>query len=113
MKLITMVFLPGSLLLMMMTGKTPVMATISSGLVLGLGLRGQDKLQCEPIKIEQCRAEYNTTGMPNMMGHSLQGDAKAGLETFLPLIQYGCSEELQFFLCSVHVPMCVELPGDM
>ena len=28
--------------------------------------------------------------MPNMMGHQLQGDAKAGLETFLPLIQYGC-----------------------
>ena len=39
-----------------------------------------------------------------------QGDAKAGLETFMPLIQYGCSPDLQFFLCSVHVPMCVSLP---
>ena len=38
----------------------------------------------------QCATEYNSTGMPNMMGHQLQGDAKAGLETFLPLIQYGC-----------------------
>ena len=40
----------------------------------------------------------------------LQGDAKAGLETFMPLIQFGCSPDLQFFLCSVHVPMCVTLP---
>ena len=103
-----MSLIPGTLLLLLvMMGNLRVNATIVSG------LRGQDKLQCEPIKIEQCRSEYNTTGMPNMMGHSLQGDAKAGLETFLPLIQYGCSEELQFFLCSVHVPMCVELPGDM
>ena len=40
----------------------------------------------------------------------MQGDAKAGLETFMPLIQFGCSPDLQFFLCSVHVPMCVALP---
>ena len=46
------------------------------------------------------------------MGHQLQGDAKAILETFMPLIQYECSSELQFFLCSVHVPMCVTLPGE-
>merc|ERR1719422_1383179 len=50
--------------------------------------------------------------MPNLMGHQLQGDAKAILETFMPLIQYECSSELQFFLCSVHVPMCVTLPGE-
>ena len=86
------------------------------------------ELKCEPIKLELCN-QYNSTGMPNFMGHqlqvwyysnttdsqtvstiNLQGDAKAGLETFLPLIQYGCSSELLFFLCSVHVPMCVNLP---
>ena len=33
--------------------------------------------------------------MPNLLGHQLQGDAKAGLETFMPLIQYGCSPDLQ------------------
>ena len=67
------------------------------------------EVKCEPIKLELCN-QYNSTGMPNFMGHQLQGDAKAGLETFLPLIQYGCSSELLFFLCSVHVPMCVSLP---
>ena len=66
-------------------------------------------MKCEPIKLELCN-QYNSTGMPNFMGHQLQGDAKAGLETFMPLIQYGCSSELLFFLCSVHVPMCVNLP---
>jgi len=66
-------------------------------------------LKCEPIKLELC-TDYNSTGMPNLMGHQLQGDAKAGLETFMPLIQFGCSPDLQFFLCSVHVPMCVTLP---
>ena len=43
-------------------------------------------VKCEPIKLELCN-QYNSTGMPNFMGHQLQGDAKAGLETFLPLIQ--------------------------
>ena len=44
------------------------------------------EVKCEPIKLELCN-QYNSTGMPNFMGHQLQGDAKAGLETFLPLIQ--------------------------
>ena len=78
--------------------------------VSALSDTGQD-LKCEPIKIDQCN-QYNSTGMPNLMGHQLQGDAKAGLETFLPLIQFGCSDELLMFLCSVHVPMCVTLPGE-
>ncbi len=32
------------------------------------------------------------------------------LVTFTPLIQVGCSSELQFFLCSVFAPMCVPQP---
>jgi len=67
------------------------------------------ELKCEPIKLELC-THYKSTGMPNFMGDQRQGDAKAGLETFMPLIQFGCSPDLQFFLCSVHVPMCVSLP---
>ena len=33
--------------------------------------------------------------MPNLAGHSLQADAKYALETFAPLIQSGCANELQ------------------
>lgn len=64
---------------------------------------------CEPIRIETCRdLGYNVTGMPNLVGHELQQDAQLQLQTFTPLIQYGCSSRLRFFLCSVYVPMCTE-----
>lgn len=46
---------------------------------------------CEPIRIEMCRGlGYNVTAMPNLIGHEVQGDAEFTLQTFSPLIQYGC-----------------------
>lgn len=65
--------------------------------------------QCEPIRIDNCRGlGYNLTGMPNLVGHELQQDAELQFQTFMPLIQYRCSSQLRFFLCSVYVPMCTE-----
>lgn len=77
---------------------------------LGLVLTNDQNLRtCEPIRVELCRGlGYNMTGMPNLVGHDLQGDADFTLHTFSPLIQYGCSAQLHFFLCSVYVPMCTE-----
>ncbi|KAK2716659.1 frizzled-4-like [Artemia franciscana] len=64
---------------------------------------------CEPIKIDTCKGiGYNVTSMPNLVGHDLQKDAEMQLNTFTALIQYGCSSQLQFFLCSVYAPMCNE-----
>ncbi|XP_019698400.1 frizzled-4 isoform X1 [Harpegnathos saltator] len=64
---------------------------------------------CEPIRIEMCRGlGYNVTAMPNLVGHEIQGDADFTLQTFSPLIQYGCSAQLHLFLCSVYAPMCTD-----
>lgn len=62
---------------------------------------------CEPIRIDLCRGiGYNETAMPNLVGHEVQSDAEFTLHTFLPLIQYGCSAQLHFFLCAAYLPMC-------
>jgi frizzled 4 len=62
---------------------------------------------CEPIRVELCRGiGYNETSMPNLVGHELQSDADFTLQTFSPLIQYGCSAQLNLFLCAAYVPLC-------
>lgn len=64
---------------------------------------------CEPIKIEICKGiGYNETSMPNLVGHEMQTDVDLTLQTFSPLISYGCSAQLNFFLCSAYLPMCTE-----
>ena len=79
------------------------------------GLRADDEYddrpdhvrRCEPICIESCRTVgYNYTSMPNLVGMELQKDAEYQLDSFKPLVQYGCSSQLQFFLCSLYAPMC-------
>lgn len=66
-------------------------------------------VMCEPITIKLCQGVgYNMTRMPNLVGHELQQDAELQLQTFTPLIQYGCSPFLRFFLCSVYAPYCTD-----
>ncbi|CAG5033287.1 unnamed protein product [Parnassius apollo] len=64
---------------------------------------------CEPIKVAMCKnIGYNQTGMPNLARHTLQVEADVTLQTYSPLVQYGCSSQLHLFLCSVYVPMCTD-----
>ncbi|CAG9773124.1 unnamed protein product [Ceutorhynchus assimilis] len=64
---------------------------------------------CEPIRVDLCMGlGYNMTGMPNLGGNDVQQEADYNLKSYSPLIQYGCSQQLKLFLCSVYVPMCTE-----
>ena len=77
------------------------------------GTRLDYSRQCEGIKIDICKGiGYNVTAMPNFAGHEMQQDAELQIQSFQPLIQYGCSSQLRFFLCSAYVPMCTEKVPD-
>jgi len=65
--------------------------------------------RCERITIPLCSTmKYNMTRMPNLVGHTNQKDAELQVHEFIPLVQFGCSRLLTFFLCSVYAPMCTE-----
>ncbi|XP_065160403.1 frizzled-2 [Atheta coriaria] len=64
--------------------------------------------QCEQITIPMCREiGYNMTRMPNELNHYNQEEAGLEVHQFWPLVQINCSPELQFFLCSMYVPICL------
>ncbi|XP_049581783.1 frizzled-4 isoform X1 [Syngnathus scovelli] len=98
----------------MMVSLTRVVLLLLSGLLAApCEVRGfgdeVEEITCDPIRISMCQGlGYNVTKMPNHVGNVLQSDAELQLNTFTPLIQYGCSSQLKFFLCSVYVPMCTD-----
>ena len=62
---------------------------------------------CEPITIPLCaNIAYNQTILPNLLGHSTQGQAGMEVHQFFPLVKVQCSPHLQNFLCSVYAPVC-------
>lgn len=63
---------------------------------------------CEPIQIEMCsHLKYRSTLMPNLLGHSTQQEAIAELQPYSQLVTlFNCSRHIEFFLCSLFVPMC-------
>ncbi|KAL7825453.1 hypothetical protein AOLI_G00326600 [Acnodon oligacanthus] len=91
----------------------PLLAALLALLALGAGRARafgvEEDARCEPIRMAMCLdLGYNQTRMPNLVGNVLQADAELQLQTFTPLIQYGCSSQLKFFLCAVYAPMCTE-----
>lgn len=68
---------------------------------------GAIERSCQPIQVDMCKGlMYNSTGMPNFIGHDTQQEAQLSIQTYSPLVTFGCSRKLKFFLCSVHTPMC-------
>lgn len=63
--------------------------------------------RCEPITIPFCMGiAYNETIMPNLLGQQRQDEAGFEVQQYYPLVKIQCSHDLQFFLCSVFVPVC-------
>ncbi|CAG0912791.1 unnamed protein product [Notodromas monacha] len=66
--------------------------------------------KCEEITIPMCRGiKYNLTRMPNAFNHETQNEAAMEVQQFWPLVSLvKCSSDLQFFLCSIYTPICME-----
>lgn len=72
-------------------------------------LNGYDH-KCEKIEIDYCKNfGYNFTRMPNTLGMERQIEAKMQLDSYKPLVESKCSDQLLFFLCATYLPMCHEL----
>lgn len=66
--------------------------------------------RCETITIPFCNdIAYNTTIMPNLLGHSKQEEAALEVHQFIPLVKVQCSPDLKIFLCTVYAPPCTIL----
>lgn len=78
-------------------GRARLLAVLLAGLLGGARAFGdEEERRCDAIRIAMCQnLGYNVTKMPNLVGHELQADAELQLTTFTPLIQYGCSSQLQ------------------
>lgn len=99
-------------------GGARLLAVLLAGLLGGARAFGdEEERRCDAIRIAMCQnLGYNVTKMPNLVGHELQADAELQLTTFTPLIQYGCSSQLQVGSWSRRSLLCVaeasgELPG--
>lgn len=81
-------------------------------MLLAVSVSGYQSLhegRCERITIPLCTdMKYNMTRMPNLVGHMNQKEAALQVNEFIPLVQFGCSRLLKFFLCSLYAPMCTE-----
>ncbi|CAH0556519.1 unnamed protein product [Brassicogethes aeneus] len=66
--------------------------------------------KCQPITVPFCQhLPYNETIMPNILGHQFQEEAGLEVHQYFPLVKINCSKDLQFFLCSVFLPVCTIL----
>uniref|UniRef100_A0A1I7XZS0 Frizzled-4 n=1 Tax=Steinernema glaseri TaxID=37863 RepID=A0A1I7XZS0_9BILA len=84
--------------------------TATHGASFAAAVAGKDAPKCVPITIEECKKvlPYKMTRFPNFIGSENEKDAEADLMTFKPLVTTQCSQFVEFFMCSVYLPMCHE-----
>ena len=83
--------------------------------IFGLILGQPCTIQCEEITPSSCKGlSYTTTGFPNYFGHPDQNDPTylAYASTAIPtVLQLGCYDQAQAFLCGLLAPQCVQNSG--
>lgn len=64
--------------------------------------------KCETTTIPICKGlqHFNMTLFPNFLNHDTRDEAALEVQQFSPLVQFGCSPDLSFFLCSLYAPSC-------
>lgn len=85
------------------------------------------RAQCQPIEIPFCthrleltsgehgatpirvKFPYSSTLLPNHLTNYDQSDVDMKLEKYLPLVDVRCYALMQIFICSIHVPKCVQV----
>lgn len=83
--------------------------------------------ECEPIKIPFCthslelsssehgasshkvKFPYSSTLMPNRQNSIQQSQIETTLEKYAPLVDVRCYALMPLFLCSIHVPKCIQV----
>lgn len=77
--------------------------------IFASGSHDAEEGRCEEITIPMCLGiGYNLTRMPNELNHDTQEEAGLDVHQYWPLVEMKCSLDLKFFLCSLHVPICLK-----
>lgn len=109
MLILSRVILLGTVLLLLPSGHVAYVENSNNAVVLESDplLSNAQPSSCELITIPLCEGiQYNTTIMPNLLGHAKQEQAGLELHQYMPLVKIQCSPDLQIFLCSIFVPVC-------
>lgn len=62
---------------------------------------------CEKLVLPTCdNAGYANIRLPNVFGHSNQNKVRREMKRWAPILQTGCSEDLNDFVCRVYAPPC-------
>ena len=100
-----------ALLLLSLVSQLFCIASSTDTHVYPTNAHNDTKHGCTPLRVSQCTSlGYSNTRVPNTIANlRSQEDAQHILNSFAPLLQYGCSPNLRILLCGYYAPMCSAL----